>query len=107
MPKSMTSFSCSGCNLALTVFVQEDQQQTPTYRVEVEDLDCPVVLDGDVVQEYLHNPLEELPGLGVRLPRVSRLTNRPKLCKKSVSNAGNISRAGLGRDGIKLEISSN
>ena len=62
--------------------------------MEVQDLDCPVVLDGDVVQEYLHHPLEELPGLGVRLARVSRLTDRPKLWKKSVSNAGNITRDG-------------
>ena len=94
IPKSMTSFSCSGCKIALIVFVQEDQQQTQTYRVEVQDLDCPVVLDGDVVQEYLHHPLEELPSLGVRLARVSRLTDRPKLWKKSVSNAGNITRDG-------------
>ena len=62
-----------------------------TYRVEVEDLDCPVVLDGDVVEEYLHHPLQELPGLGIRLPRVSRLTDRPKLCKKSVSISAKLS----------------
>ena len=88
-------------------FVQQDNREALTYRVEVEDLDRPVVLDGDVVEEYLHHPLQELPGLGVRLPRVSRLTDRPKLCKKSVSNAGNISRTVLGCDGrIKLEISA-
>ena len=90
----------------MIVSVQQEHQQAPTYRVEVEDLDCPVVLDSDVVEEYLHHPLQELPGLGVRLPRVSRLTDRPELCKKSVSNAGNISRA-MGCDGrIKLEISA-
>ena len=48
--------------------------------MEVEDLDCPVVLDGDVVEEDFHDPLQELPGLGVRLPRISRLTDRPEFC---------------------------
>ena len=54
-------------------------EKTPTYRVEVEDLDCPVVLDGDVVEEYLHHPLQELPGLGIRLLGVPILADRPQL----------------------------
>ena len=77
----------------MIVFAQQVDKETPTYRVEVNDLVCPVVLDGDVVEEYLHHPLQELPRLGVRLPRVSRLADRPELCKKSMSNAGNIIRA--------------
>ena len=69
--------------------------------MEVKNLDGPVILDGDVVQEDLHHSLQELPRLGVRLPGISRLTDRPELCKKSVSNTANISRA----VGIKLGIS--
>ena len=67
--------------------------------MEVQDLDRPVILDGDVVQEDLDHSLEELPGLGVCLRRVARLTDWPELCKRSVSNVGR-------NVGIKLEISS-
>ena len=91
MAKSMTSFSCSGYNDQSCI--KHVWDVSPTYRVKVEDLDRPVILDGDVVQEDLHHSLEELPGLGVSLRRVAGLTDWPELCKKSVSNDGNIGRS--------------
>ena len=91
MAKSMTSFSCSGYNDQSCI--KHVWEVSPTYRVKIKDLDGPVILNGDVVKKDLHHSLEELPGLCVRLRRVAGLTDWPKLCKKSVSNDGNIGRS--------------
>ena len=91
MAKSMTSFSCSGYNDQSCI--KHVWEVSPTYRVKIKDLDGPVILNGDVVKKDLHHSLEELSGLCVRLRRVAGLTDWPKLCKKSVSNDGNIGRS--------------
>ena len=47
--------------------------------MEVNNLCPPVILYGDVVQQDLHHPLQELPGLGVRLLGIAILAHRPQL----------------------------